>query len=157
MKAEKSLTDFAMGYFQGEYKIKISSSLGDQNLPVSLIRDLSKETWIVKIAPRFQKEVIVNDSIRAVYVGLDFLKESDEFRYEAKSDTGTAKDKFSSVFISRSLSERIGTSNVDVRTGSHNFSVAELFVFDLEGGSILMEDIESAMERFETGDTLVSF
>ncbi|WP_061248874.1 FtsX-like permease family protein [Leptospira alstonii] len=152
IKAEKSLTDFAMGYFQGEYKIKISSSLGDQNLPVSLIRDLSKETWIVKIVPRFQKEVIVNDSIRAVYIGLDFLKESEGFRYEQKSDTENAKDKFASAFISRSLSERIGTSNVNVRAGSKNFSVAELLVFDSEGGSILMEDIESAMERFETGE-----
>lgn len=74
IKAEKSLTDFAMGYFQGKYKIKISSSLGDQNIPVSLIRDLSKDPSIVKIAPRLQKEVILNDSVRGVFIGLDFFK-----------------------------------------------------------------------------------
>ncbi|EQA62813.1 ABC transporter permease [Leptospira alexanderi] len=156
MKAEKSLTDFSLGYFQGKYKIKISSSLGDQNLPVSLIHDLSKDpslTWIVKIAPRFQKEVILNDSVRGVFIGLDFLKESDEFLYKSEiqnSGTQNTRDKLSSVFISRSLSQRIGVSKVDIRTNSKNFSVTELIVFDTEGGSILMEDIESAMERFET-------
>lgn len=156
MKAEKSLTDFAMGYFQGEYKIKISSSLGDQNLPISLIHDLSKDsslTWIVKIAPRFQKEVILNDSIRGVFIGLDFLKESGEFLYKSEtknSDTQNTRDKLSSVFISRSFSQRIGTSKVDIRTNSKNFSITELTTFDAEGGNILIEDIESAMERFGT-------
>nr|WP_228005306.1 FtsX-like permease family protein [Leptospira borgpetersenii] len=156
MKAEKSLTDFAMGYFQGEYKIKISSSLGDQNLPISLIHDLSKDsslTWIVKIAPRFQKEVILNDSIRGVFIGLDFLKESGEFLYKSEtknSDTQNTRDKLSSVFISRSFSQRIGTSKVDIRINSKNFSITELTAFDAEGGNILIEDIESAMERFGT-------
>ncbi|EKP12339.1 FtsX-like permease family protein [Leptospira borgpetersenii] len=156
MKAEKSLTDFAMGYFQGEYKIKISSSLGDQNLPISLIHDLSKDsslTWIVKIAPRFQKEVILNDSIRGVFIGLDFLKESGEFLYKPEtknSDTQNTRDKLSSVFISRSFSQRIGTSKVDIRINSKNFSITELTAFDAEGGNILIEDIESAMERFGT-------
>ncbi len=156
MKAEKSLTDFAMGYFQGEYKIKISSSLGNQNLPISLIHDLSKDsslTWIVKIAPRFQKEVILNDSIRGVFIGLDFLKESGEFLYKPEtknSDTQNTRDKLSSVFISRSFSQRIGTSKVDIRINSKNFSITELTAFDAEGGNILIEDIESAMERFGT-------
>ncbi|MDI7223612.1 ABC transporter permease [Leptospira santarosai] len=152
-KAEKSLTDFAMGYFQGEYKIKISSSLGDQNLPISLVRDLSKDpslTWIVKIAPRLQKEVIVNDSIRGVFIGLDFLKESEEFHRKSETQNSDTKDGLSSVFISRSLSRRIGTSKIDIRANSKNVSVTEPIVFDTEGGNILTEDIESAMERFDT-------
>ncbi|EMO28804.1 hypothetical protein LEP1GSC170_1022 [Leptospira interrogans serovar Bataviae str. HAI135] len=35
-----------------------------------------------KIVPRFQKEIIVNDSVRAVYIGLDFLKESAKLKYK---------------------------------------------------------------------------
>ncbi|PJZ30052.1 FtsX-like permease family protein [Leptospira kmetyi] len=173
MKAEKSLTDFAMGYFQGEYKIKISSASGEQNVPVELIKTLSDDSslsWIVKISPRFQKEVIVNDSIRAVYLGLDFLKEFETFRaaenersknrisQEETSDrtSQNENDPANSVFISRSLSEKIGNSKVDIKTNSKSFNLSRLEVFDTEGGSILMEDIESAMERFETGD-YVSF
>ncbi len=147
IKAEKSLTDFAMGYFQGEYKIKISSSLGDQNLPVSLIRELSEDTnltWIKKIVPRFQKEIIVNDSVRAVYIGLDFLKESGNLRY--KPD---AEHVESLIFISSSLSKKIDISKINIRADSRKFTLAKPVVLETEGGSILMEDIESAMERFD--------
>ncbi|EMO90910.1 ABC transporter permease [Leptospira noguchii] len=146
IKAEKSLTDFAMGYFQGEYKIKISSSLGDQNLPVSIIRELSQDTnltWIKKIVPRFQKEIIVNDSVRVVYIGLDFLKESAKFRYKPNN-----KNAESLIFISRSLSEKIDTSKINIRANSRIFTISEPVVLETEGGSILMEDIESAMEKF---------
>ncbi|APH41007.1 MacB-like periplasmic core domain protein [Leptospira interrogans serovar Copenhageni/Icterohaemorrhagiae] len=147
IKAEKSLTDFAMGYFQGEYKIKISSSLGDQNLPVSLIRELSEDTnltWIKKIVPRFQKEIIVNDSVRAVYIGLDFLKESGNLRY--KPD---AEHVESLIFISSSLSKKLDISKINIRADSRKFTLAKPVVLETEGGSILMEDIESAMERFD--------
>ncbi|EMO54427.1 ABC transporter permease [Leptospira noguchii] len=146
IKAEKSLTDFAMGYFQGEYKIKISSSLGDQNLPVSIIRELSQDTnltWIKKIVPRFQKEIIVNDSVRVVYIGLDLLKESAKFRYKPNK-----KNAESLIFISRSLSEKIDTSKINIRANSRIFTISEPVVLETEGGSILMEDIESAMEKF---------
>ncbi|WP_061244901.1 ABC transporter permease [Leptospira noguchii] len=148
IKAEKSLTDFAMGYFQGEYKIKISSSLGDQNLPVSIIRELSQDTnltWIKKIVPRFQKEIIVNDSVRAVYIGLDFLKESAKLKYKPNN-----KNAESLIFLSRSLSEKIDTSKINIRANSRIFTVSEPVVLETEGGSILMEDIESAMEKFDS-------
>ncbi|EMS85503.1 ABC transporter permease [Leptospira noguchii] len=148
IKAEKSLTDFAMGYFQGEYKIKISSSLGDQNLPVSIIRELSQDTnltWIKKIVPRFQKEIIVNDSVRAVYIGLDFLKESAKLKYKPNN-----KNAESLIFLSRSLSEKIDTSKINIRANSRIFTVSEPVVLETEGGSILMEDIESTMEKFDS-------
>ncbi|EMI61011.1 FtsX-like permease family protein [Leptospira noguchii] len=148
IKAEKSLTDFAMGYFQGEYKIKISSSLGDQNLPVSIIRELSQDTnltWIKKIVPRFQKEIIVNDSVRAVYIGLDFLKESAKLKYKPNN-----KNAESLIFLSRSLSEKIDTSKINIRANSRIFTISEPVVLETEGGSILMEDIESAMEKFDS-------
>lgn len=164
MKAEKSLTDFAMGYFQGEYKIKISSASGDQNVPVSLIKTLSDDSslsWIVKVSPRFQKEVIVNDSIRAVYIGLDYLKEFEKFRAESRpfsheTNAENRNDKTNSIFISRSLFEKAGTESINVKTNSKNLNLSELETFDTDGGSILMEDIESAMERFETEEN-VSF
>ncbi|UOG31455.1 ABC transporter permease [Leptospira noguchii] len=148
IKAEKSLTDFAMGYFQGEYKIKISSSLGDQNLPVSIIRELSQDTnltWIKKIVPRFQKEIIVNDSVRAVYIGLDFLKESAKLKYKPNN-----KNAESLIFLSRSLSEKINTSKINIRANSRIFTISEPVVLETEGGSILMEDIESTMEKFDS-------
>ncbi|UOG40659.1 ABC transporter permease [Leptospira noguchii] len=148
IKAEKSLTDFAMGYFQGEYKIKISSSLGDQNLPVSIIRELSQDTnltWIKKIVPRFQKEIIVNDSVRAVYIGLDFLKESAKLKYKPNN-----KNAESLIFLSRSLSEKIDTSKINIRANSRIFTISEPVVLETEGGSILMEDIESTMEKFDS-------
>ncbi|MCG6193947.1 ABC transporter permease [Leptospira sp. FAT2] len=161
MKAEKSLSDFAMGYFQGEYKIKISSALGEQNLPVSLIRTLSSDpslSWIVKIAPRFQKEVILNDSIRAVYIGLDFLKETPEFRRDSNSSLLKEEtNPLAQVWISRSLSENISSRSVNVRNGSQNFTLENPIPFDMEGGSVLMEDIESAMERFETNGNVSFF
>lgn len=147
IKAEKSLTDFAMGYLQGEYKIKISSSLGDQNLPVSLIRELSEDTnltWIKKIVPRFQKEIIVNDSVRAVYIGLDFLKESGKLQYRPNKENAE-----SLIFISRSLSEKIDISEINIRANSRKFTISEPVVLETEGGNILMGDIESAMERFD--------
>ncbi|EMO76817.1 hypothetical protein LEP1GSC127_3078 [Leptospira kirschneri str. 200801925] len=136
-----------MGYFQGEYKIKISSSLGDQNLPVSLIRELSEDTnltWIKKIVPRFQKEIIVNDSVRAVYIGLDFLKESGKLQYRPNKENAE-----SLIFISRSLSEKIDISEINIRANSRKFTISEPVVLETEGGNILMGDIESAMERFD--------
>lgn len=159
MKAEKSLTDFAMGYFQGDYKIKITSSQGEQNLPSNLIRDLSSDQelgWIVKIVPRFQKEVILDDGIRAVFLGLDFLKENGGGQGSKAFAAPNNAENFESIYISRSLFERLGKSETKLRSQSKAFFLNHLKPFDSDGGNILLEDIESAMERFETNGN-VSF
>ncbi|AOP34614.1 ABC transporter permease [Leptospira tipperaryensis] len=153
MKAEKSLTDFAMGYFQGEYKIKITSSQGDQNLPATLIRELSSDPeldWITKIVPRFQKEVILEDGVRAVYLGLDFLKETGSLRGREVFANPNNAETLESIYVSRALFEKLGKSETKLRSQSKTFDLKNLKPFDSEGGSILIEDIESAMERFET-------
>ncbi|MBM9501386.1 FtsX-like permease family protein [Leptospira sp. 201903071] len=159
MKAEKSLTDFAMGYFQGEFKIKISSSKGDQNLPATLIRKLTLDRdldWIEKIVPRFQKEVILEDGIRAVYLGLDFLKETGGLHESEDFKNPNDSENMGSIYISRSLFEKLGGSETKLRSQSKSFVLKNLKPVESEGGSILIEDIETAMERFET-DGNVSF
>ncbi|TGM57004.1 ABC transporter permease [Leptospira adleri] len=159
MRAEKSLTDFAMGYFQGEYKIKITSSQGDQNLPANLIRELTLDPeldWIVKIVPRFQKEVILEDGIRAVYLGLDFLKESGALTKPEISEKTTNVEFMESIYISRSLFERLGKSETKLGFQFKSFALKNLKPIDNDGGSVLLEDIESAMDRFETSGN-VSF
>ncbi|MBM9575984.1 FtsX-like permease family protein [Leptospira sp. 201903070] len=153
MKAEKSLTDFAMGYFQGEFKIKITSSQGDQNLPSTVIRELSVDPeldWIEKIVPRFQKEVILEDGIRAVYLGLDFLKETGGLRGSEILTIPNDSDNLESIYISRALSEKLGKSETKLRSQSKSFILKNLKPIESEGGSFLIEDIESAIERFET-------
>ncbi|XDD49156.1 FtsX-like permease family protein [Leptospira sp. WS92.C1] len=155
IKAEKSLTDFAMGYIQAEYKIKISSSIGDQNLPASLIKKLNSDpelNWISKIVPRIQKEVIINNSIRAVYLGLDLFKESGEIHPQNES----FEENSSFLFASRPLMDQIGNSNVTIDSDGKSFFLKRPSLFETEGGSILLEDIESAMERLETSGN-VSF
>lgn len=145
IKAEKSLTDFAMGYFQGEYKIKISSSLGDQHLPAELISELHRDPeldWIVKIVPRIQREVIVNDSIRAVYLGLDFLKETGDIRLSPES-----LRESDSVLVSRALAERLNSESTKIDTGQKGFTISKWRGFETDGGNLLLEDIDSAMNR----------
>ncbi|TGK31492.1 ABC transporter permease [Leptospira gomenensis] len=148
IKAEKSLTDFAMGYFQGEYKIKISSALGEQDLPAELISRLHRDPdlgWVVKIVPRIQREVIVNDSIRAVYLGLDFLKETGNLSVSAESFQGLGMD---TVFVSRALSERLNSEPTKIEADQKKFTIANWKRIETEGGNLFLEDIDSAMKRF---------
>lgn len=146
-KAEKSLTDFSMGYLKGDFNLKVSSPQPGQSLDWEILSGLYSNPGLRHIKflkPRIQREGISSDNLRVSYFGLDLTKEY----FGAKTGPDPEnRSPLERTFVSKSLADRFGGGPFSLLLGGKTIEFKDYVPVDVEGGYLVFEDFSSLQER----------
>ncbi|EQA37386.1 MacB-like periplasmic core domain protein [Leptospira inadai serovar Lyme str. 10] len=152
-KAERSLIDFSLGYFRGDYKLKVGASQPGQTISwdtISYIYNDPRLRKITNILPRSQREAIASDNLRVLYLAIDLIKETPgKSLLEQDERTRTASPD-NTTFVSQAVWDRYKGKPFDLLLDGTNREIRDYLPIKTEGGFLVFQDFSLASANIDT-------
>ncbi|TGK21966.1 ABC transporter permease [Leptospira fluminis] len=150
-KAENSLVDFALGYFKGEYKLKLGPSQAGERIPWETLSEIFSDSElrkITKILPRIQREAIASDNLRIVYLAMDLLKEAPGNL--ATKDAEKLRSPSDTTFVSQAVWNRYRGKPFQLSIDGKSREIKDYVPVRSDGGYLVFEDFALASPWIES-------